>query len=241
MKKTIVAFSGPLMLAVLFLLLVQTTHAQIVNEQTRKKVSIGVGLFTDIWNNMPEFVNSKGKTSQFETRVFNQGFQALAMYNFPFGKSDFGFSAGLGFRAENMYVNEAGFKSTKDSTYIVKMADSIDVRRSKLTMPYIELPVEFYFKSTKTKVAVALGFKIGYMFPAHTKYVGENYNYYDQTVYRFKQREILNMETFSYGPTLRIGYRWIHAFGYYSISKIFMKNKGPAIYPITVGLLLMPY
>jgi len=51
MKKSFFALSGPLMLAVLFSLLAQTSHAQIVNEQTRKKFSIGVGMFTDIWNN----------------------------------------------------------------------------------------------------------------------------------------------------------------------------------------------
>jgi hypothetical protein len=231
MKKSIFAISGPLMLALLFIILAQTTRAQIVNEQTRKKFSIGVGMFTDIWNNRPE---------GFDTRDINQGFQSVAMYNFAFGKSDFGFSAGLGFRAENLFVKDARFQSTKDSTFLVHTADSIKVKRSKLVLPYIELPIEFYFHS-KLKIAVAVGFKIAYMFPAHTKYVGENYNYYDPTTYRFKQREIQNMEQFSYGPTLRIGYRWFHAFGYYSISKIFTKNKGPDMYPITVGFLIMPY
>jgi hypothetical protein len=79
------------------------------------------------------------------------------------------------------------------------------------------------------------------MLPAHTKYVGEDYNNYSPDKYRVKFREIQNMERFSYGPTLRIGYRWIHVYGYYSLSKIFQKDKGPDLYPISVGLLLMPY
>ena len=228
------------MLAVLLSLLAQTSRAQIVNEQTRKKFSIGVGMFTDIWNNRPYYTTSLGREYQFDTRDINQGFQALALYNMPFGKSNFGFSVGLGFRAENLYMKDAYLKSTRDSTYMVLAPDTIHVRRSKLAMPYLELPIEFFFKS-KLKIVAAVGFKLGYMMPAHTKYVGENYNYYDPIEYRAKFREIQNLEEFSYGPTLRIGYRWIHAFCYYQISKIFTKNKGPDMYPISIGLLLLPY
>lgn len=225
------------MLAALFTLLVQTSTAQIVNEQTRKKFSIGIGMFTDIWNNLPK---DPATGKNFETRNINQGFQSMVMYNIPFGKSDFGFSVGLGFRTENLYIKDAYFKSTKDSTYMVKLHDSINVKRSKLVLPYIELPLELYFKS-KSKVAVALGFKLAYGLPVHTKYVGENFNNYDPVKYRAKLREIQNVEKFSYGPTLRIGYRWFHVFGYYSLSKVFSKEKGPDMYPISVGLLLLPY
>ena len=240
MKKSFFALSGPLMLAILFSLAAQTTRAQIVNEQTRKKFSIGIGMFTDIWNNKPYYTTALGREYQFETRDINQGFQAMALYNIPFGKSPLGFSIGLGFRAENLYIKDAYFKNTKDSTYMVLAPDTINVRRSKLAMPYLELPVEFYFKS-KLKIVAAVGFKIAYMLPAHTKYVGENYNYYDPIEYRVKFREIQNLESFSYGPTLWFGYRWIHVFGYYSLSKIFTKDKGPDMYPISVGLLLLPY
>src|SRR5512138_1549875 len=106
MKKRFFASSGPLMLAVLFSLLAQTSRAQIVNEQTRKKFSIGIGMFTDIWNNRPYYTTSIGREYQFDTRDINQGFQAMALYNMPFGKSNFGFSVGLGFRAENLYMKD---------------------------------------------------------------------------------------------------------------------------------------
>jgi hypothetical protein len=244
MKKHFVSITRPLLLVSVLFLFMQAIQAQIVNEATRKKFSIGVGMFTDIWNNVP-YYSYKGSLpltveEQFDMRSINQGFQALALYNVPFGRSPLGFSIGLGFRAENLYVKDAYFKSTRDSTYMVRVPDSIYVRRSKLALPYIELPVEFYIK-TKFKMVVAAGFKIGYMFPAHAKFVGENYNYYDPVEYRYKQREIQNLETFSYGPTFRIGYRWFHAYSYFSISKIFKKDKGPDMYPITVGFLLMPY
>ncbi len=241
MRKDPLSLIRPLIVILVVFIAVQSVQAQIVNESTRKKFSIGVGMFTDIWNNVPYYKTGVGDLErQFDQRTINQGFQAVALYNVPFGRSPLGFSIGLGFRAENLFVKDAYLKSTRDSTYFVHVPDSIKVIRNKIALPYIEVPVEFYFKS-KIKLVAAIGFKVAYMFPAHTKYVGENYNYYSPDKYRAKFREIKNMETFSYGPTLRIGYRWFNVFGYYSLSKIFQHDKGPDLYPISIGFILMPY
>jgi len=202
-----------------------------VNEVAKKRVTIGVGMFTDIFFNLP---------SDIETRTINQGFQTFAMYNVPFGKSNFGFAIGLGFRAQNMYGNFQ-VDSKNDSTGLVKIPDTAHYQRSKLTLPYLELPIEFKYKS-KSKIAVGIGFKIAYLLPAHTKYVGEDY-YIKKTreKLRVKFREIDNLEQFSYGPTFRIGYRWFQISAFYSISKIFTKGNGPPVTSLSLGLLLMPF
>lgn len=215
------------------MLLPSTAEAQMVNEVAKKRVTIGVGMFEDIWFGVPKGI---------DTRTINQGFQTFATYNIQFGKSNFGFSLGLGFRAENMYGNFL-VKSTQDSTWLEKIGNdtaTVGYQRSKLTLPYLELPLEFRFKS-KSKVAVGIGFKIAYLLPAHSKYVGENYNTLTGEKYRVKFREIKNLEQFSYGPTFRIGYRWFHINAYYSLSKIFTKGNGPEIYPLSIGFLLMPF
>lgn len=206
--------------------------AQMVNEVAKKRVTIGVGMFTDIWFDIPKGI---------DTRTINQGFQAFALYNVPFGKSNFGFAIGLGFRAQNLYGNFL-VKSRQDSTWFEKIGDTsaVNYQRSKLVLPYIELPIEFRFKS-KSKIAVGIGFKVAYLLPAHSKYVGENYNTTTREKYRVKYREIKNLEQFSFGPTFRIGYRWFHVNAYYSLSKIFTKGNGPEIYPLSIGFLLMPF
>jgi len=221
-----------LALLVLIMFFPLNVRAQMVNEVAKKRISIGVGMFTDIWFNVPKGIN---------TRTINQGFQTFAMYNVPFGKSNFGFAIGLGFRAQNMYGNFL-VKSSIDSTYLEKIGDtaSVNYQRSKLTLPYLELPIEFRFKS-KSKIAVGIGFKVSYLLPAHTKYVGENYNTLNGAKYRVKLREIKNLEQFSYGPTFRIGYRWFNVNAYYSLSKIFTKGNGPELYPLSIGFLLMPF
>ncbi|MBC8315814.1 MAG: outer membrane beta-barrel protein [Bacteroidetes bacterium] len=205
-------------------------QAQMVNEVAKKRVTIGVGMFNDIWFDIPAGI---------KTRTINQGFQAFAMYNVPFGKSNFGFAIGLGFRANNLYGNFL-VKDTSNVTYFDRIPDSINYKRSKLAMPWLELPIEFKFKS-KSKIAVGIGFKIAYLLPAHTKFVGDNYIDGTTEKLRVKFREVKNLEQFSYGPTFRIGYRWFQINAYYSISKLFTKGNGPQMYPLTIGFLLMPF
>lgn len=235
MKRNFVSgLKGIFILLLLAALFVNEANSQVVNERARKRISIGVGMFTDIWSGIPDGI---------AIRAINQGFQSFVMYNAPFGKSNFGFSAGLGFRANNMYGNFLS-DSLRDpsgtGTELTMIPKNIDFKRSKLTTPYLELPLEFRYTS-KSKIGVGIGFKLAYLLPAHTKYVGEDYLLDSESKLRVKYREIENLESFSYGPTLHIGYKWFHVTGYYSISKLFVKNKGPQMYPISIGFVLMPY
>jgi hypothetical protein len=136
--------------------------------------------------------------------------------------------------------------STPDSTYLVKIPDSVDYKRSKITLAYLELPLEFRYKS-KSKFSVALGFKGGFLIGSSTKYVGDGgfstYNYSVPQVgkSRIKMWGIKNVEQFTYGPTLRIGYRWFNVSAYYMLSTVFNKSRGPEMYPISIGIVLMPF
>lgn len=222
-----------ILLAVFMMAVPEGAGAQIINEKTKKKIHVGIGMFTDIYMGMP---------SGIKTRTINQGFSALVAYKVPFGKSNFGFGVGLQISVHNMYGNFI-VKSYTDSTRLVKINDTVGYKRSKLTMPYIELPIEFALV-TKYKFAVGIGFKVGYMLPAHTKYVGDEYQADLQpqdNELRIKYRNVQNLDRFAYGPTLRLGYKWFHVVGYYQLSSIFMKGKGPDIYPITIGFFVRPF
>jgi len=237
MKKGIVLNLKAVFLSLLLVLLVQGyTQAQVVNESTRKKFSIGLGMFTDIWTYQQSIENP----APIDFRTINQGFQTFATYNLNFGQSNFGAAVGLGFRAQNMYGDF--FINTDNPSYtkLTIIPDSLAWRRAKLCLPYLELPVELRFKSNN-KIAVGIGFKVAYLLPSHYKYVGENYTYNTGDKTRVKFRDIANLETFSYGPTVRIGYRWFNVASYFSISKLFQKGKGPEMYPISIGFILMPY
>ncbi|MGA2822335.1 MAG: outer membrane beta-barrel protein [Bacteroidales bacterium] len=230
-----VPVSGILLFLLAFLLIQPTANSQIVNETAKKKISIGFGMFNDFVLNIP---------SGIKIRTINQGVNVFGLYNVPFGKSNFGFSLGLGLTAHNIYgnflVNKVG-----DTTKLVKISPEVSYKRSKMTIVYLEIPLEFNLK-TKSKVNVALGIKVGYLIGSHTKYVG---NVTDTSIYiyntaskvRIKEIGIPNLEKFCFGPTFRFGYRWISIDGQYMLTTLFSKSHGPDMYPISVGLVLMPF
>lgn len=207
-----------------------TGQAQMVTETTKKRTSIAVGLFTDIWMNQP---------SDMKVRTINQGFQVNGMYTLPFGKSNLSFAIGLGIGIHNVYWNYL-YKGRTDSLQFAKIPDSLSYDKSKLTLPYLELPIEFRLK-TKSKLAVGVGFKIGYMIYGHSKWNGKDYLFGTSNDIVVSFKDIKNIERFAYGPTFRVGYKWFHLFGYYQISSIFNKGKGPDMSPVSIGFLLMPY
>ncbi len=214
----------------LLLLIPQMNQAQIVNESTKKKISIGIGLFNDIWMNVPD---------DMKVRAINQGFNVFATYNLPFGKSNLSFAIGLGVRTHNLYWDYM-YVGRPDSFQFARIPDSLDYKRSKLTTPYLELPIEFRLK-TRIKMTFALGFKAGYMINGLAKYVGDDYLFDSGGAINYSVKQIKNIERFSYGPTLRIGYRWFNVNAYYSLSRIFTNGKGPDMYPISVGFVIMPF
>ena len=227
-KKIVISFTAVILgLAILVPI---SGAAQVVNPSTKKRISIGVGLFTDIWMNTP---------AGMKTRTINQGVQVFGTYNMPFGKSNFSFAIGLGINIHNLYWNYM-FEGRNDSLQFVKIPDTISNKRSKLTLPYLEIPIEFRFK-TKGKFAMGIGFKVGYMIYGHSKWVGEDYLFNTTNLLKVSFKDIKNLERFAYGPTLRVGYKWFHVNAYYSLSTVFQKGKGADIYPISVGFVLMPF
>ena len=211
-------------------------NSQVVDSKTKKKISIGVGMSTDIMMNMPSGIKS---------RVINQGANVFATYNLPFGKSPLSFAVGVGLSSHNIYGNFF-VNSTTENTTLEKIPDSVKYNRSKLSLVYIEIPLEFRLK-TKSKVSLGLGFKGGFLIGSSSKYVGPgeitttNYTLHTAEKVRVKVWGIKNLEQFTYGPTLRVGYKWFNVTGYYMLSSLFTNGRGPNIYPISVGFILMPF
>jgi hypothetical protein len=228
------SFFFPVLLAAVFF--ASQGFSQVVNEKTKKKISIGVGIYTDIMMKMPTGI---------DPRAINQGMTVFGTYNIPFGKSDYSFAIGLALSSHNIFGNFI-VNSTPDSTTFYPIPDSINYKKSKINVTYIEIPLEFRLK-TKSKVSVGVGFKGGFPLSSSWKYVGDgpitttNFTLNATGKQRTKFMGIKNLEQFTYGPTLRIGYKWANVYGYYMISHLFTKNKGPEMYPISVGFVLMPF
>jgi hypothetical protein len=206
------------------------TYSQDVIQTNYKKFDIGVGMFTDIWMDTPKDMNA---------RIINQGTSIYGMYNHKLGKSNISLAFGIGFGFHNLYSNNIIQDIKADSIAFVKIGDTIDYKKSKISLAYLDVPFEIRYKSRKG-FRMAVGFKAGYLIDSKAKYKGERLTN-DGVKVKEKIQGIKHLEAFRYGPTIRFGYKWFNITGYFSLSKIFEKDKGPELYPISVGIAIIPY
>jgi hypothetical protein len=116
---------------------------------------------------------------------------------------------------------------------------SIDVKKSKLSITYLDIPFGFQYKAS-SKIHGTLGFKVGWSMDAHTKYKGSDLNGSGLQVVE-KSLKLSNIENFHYGPYAVIGYKWFGVSASYQLSSVFKKDLGPQIYPVSLGLVFKPY
>lgn len=223
MKKVILA-----LLCILPFIAFTQEKSKIISENTIRRVSVGAEIYQDFWMNWPKGMN---------VRAINQGAGGFIMYNVPFGKSPVSFSIGAGLGFHNLYSNTTINDIHADTIVFTPIPDSIDYRKSKLGLTYLDFPIEIRVV-TKDKIRFSVGVKLGYLLDAKTKYKGDDVYGFESTV---KYRKVEHVEKFRFGPTIRFGYDWIQVMGYFSVTQIFEKGLGPDLYPISVGLTFMPF
>jgi len=227
MKKTLI-FS-------LLLIMGLGAFAQPVAETTMKKISVGYDVYTSIWLDMPTGI---------KTRTINQGANVFLMYNHLMGEKGISMAGGLGLSSENLYLKDAYVPNVKaDSISFVDTPAGVKAKRSKLNVTYLDIPIEIRYV-TKNKMRFTLGMKFGFAIDSKTKYVGDEFNDAGEETgagTKVKYKDVNQLESTRFGVQARIGYKWVHAYAYYSLNKVFKADKGPQMYPISVGVTFMPF
>jgi hypothetical protein len=208
-------------------------------ESIRKRFGLSVTVFNDFWQNVP--------SESTDLRLINQGVDINALYNFPMDKKGhMFFFTGVGLGAHNFYHN--AFMGTTDGTdsYFYKdhaavNGHTIDVKKSKLSITYFDIPFGFQYKSSQ-KIHATLGFKVGWSINNHLKYKGTDYREEStgRTV-KLKETGMPGIQKIHYGPYLTVGYKWVGLTAFYQITSIFEKDLGPQISPISVGITFRPF
>jgi len=208
--------------------------AQPVAESTMKKVSVGYDIYTSIWMDMPTGI---------KTRTINQGANVFLMYNHLMGEKGFSFAGGLGVSSENLYLKDAYVPNVKaDSISFTDLPDGVNIKRSKLNVTYIDIPIEMRYV-TKSKMRFTLGMKFGFAVDSKTKIKGDAFDSEGALGWgtKEKHKDVNQLESTRFGIQARIGYKWVHLYGYYSLNRVFTADKGPQMYPISVGITFMPF
>ena len=208
--------------------------SQRVDESTRRKASAIFTVINDFYVDMPDSVDAN---------FLNLGVNFSGLYDYRIGKSNFSFAFGIGIGSHNLKSDALVVEDTNNVSHfrpINSLYPGTNYKRNKISYTYFDVPLEFRLR-TKKDLRASLGFKFGFLIDSHTKYRGDDYLFNSGDNLHFKVKDVPNIEKFRYGVTARFGWKFINLTGFYSLTNLFTKNKGPETYPISVGISLMPF
>ena len=170
----------------------------------------------------------------------------------------FGMTTGLGLEYNN-YRFRNNISLISDSSEIKGyFNEGIVISKNKLVATYLTLPILLELQTNKYKKANSFHFTAGMIFglriTSHTKKVFEelekDYTMNDpvtgQAVFLAtspsekisKSWDDFHLNPFRMDATARIGWGWVNVFATYSLSTLFKFDRGPELYPFSVGLTL---
>ena len=129
--------------------------------------------------------------------------------------------------------------SNSDSTFAV--LDTVaQYSKNKLRATYLQVPLLLEFNTSNDPertfhVAAGIigGWKIGSQYKQKFESEGKEY--------KVKVSDDFNFSPLTLDATARIGYRNLTLFATYGLTSLFKDDKGPEVYPVTVGLSLVPF
>lgn len=174
-----------------------------------------------------------------------------------------GMVTGLGINWNN-YRFSKQTRLDPDSSFLVGYRmDGISVRKSKLTAMYLSVPLMFEFQTNsrhkKNSFHIGAGMIASARLSSHTKiYYDERNKEYTLSRYntesgkyepvdniqnpvspnhaKTKNFDDFHLQPFKFDATVRIGWGFINLFATYSVNEMFKKDKGPEVYPWTIGI-----
>ena len=180
-------------------------------------------------------------------------FNLYYQYEMRFGKSNFSFVPGIGFSFERFRFKDGRVLTNYPKYDSMKMETPLNagftsLKKSKLITNYIEVPLEFQYSLNPEDPArsfkISIGGRIGYLFDSFSKV---KYHEYTENK-KIKDKQNFNLTQFRYGLTSRISFGSFSIFGYYNLSPLFQKGKGPVNHGVitdfntfTVGLSLASF
>ena len=172
-----------------------------------------------------------------------------------------GMVTGLGLEWHN-YRFSKDTRLSSDSSYLIGYIDQgVSIRKSKLTTFHLSVPLLFEFQTNsrhkKNSFHIGAGMVGSVRLSSHTK------KYYDERNKEFnliryntdteqyeeapftvtspdyskaKNFDDYYLQPFKFDATVRIGWGFINLFATYSVNEMFKKDKGPELYPWTIGI-----
>lgn len=171
------------------------------------------------------------KSINVKINVFEQNFNLIA--------NKLGFTTGLGLEWINYrFDNSVVLKKEGND-----LADSYDLypanyTKSKMVVNYLTLPLMIEYQtnrhSKKNSFHIGAGLQTGLRIGSHTKRVYQD----DGMKKKDKDPGDYHINPFKYDAMVRIGWGKLNLHANYALNTLFKKNRGPELYPFSVGITL---
>ena len=176
-----------------------------------------------------------------------------------------GMLTGLGLGFNNYRFLRPARLSMDSSALQGYLHEGISVRKSKLTVMYLTLPLLFEYQTNpwcnKTSFHLGLGMIMSTRLTSHTKVYYNEYNkeftlkQYDPETGQYvdaftdispNYAKVKNfgdwfLNPFKFDATVRIGWGVINLFATFSVNSLFRDGKGPELYPWSAGISLVSF
>jgi len=176
------------------------------------------------------------KSINFNINFFQQSINLIA--------NKLGLVTGLGVQWYNYRFNQKNTILSTDSGTISGYYDQTPNRsyvKSKLTTTYLSVPIILEFQTNANhntnSFHISAGVVGGVRLLSHTKQV---FDYNGTGKNKPKTFDEFFLQPFHLDATARIGWGPINIYANYALTEMFRKNRGPELYPFTIGL-VMPF
>ena len=155
-------------------------------------------------------------------------------------KSALGLVTGLGVGWNN-YRFEKNTRLVHEENELGHFEDEINFRKNKLTVSHLNVPLMLEFQagqgSPGSQFHMAAGFNLGVRLRSHTKYVYT----VDGSKEKEKDFKSYHLVPLRYEAIARIGWGRINLFASYSLNSMFRDERGPELYPVSIGLRILNF
>lgn len=186
---------------------------------------------TDLGANYSFMANNYGRSYHMGLNFFEKGF---SLY-----KHKINVVTGAGLEFAN-YSFKNNVTLLPDTNQLATISTGIKYDKNKLRANYITVPLLLDFNTSKKEKHnwhLTAGIIGAWRYGAFTKQV------YQQNGHNVKNKvkDDYTLNDFKFSATVRAGYRGLNVFANYGLNTLFNKTNNPDIYPVTVGITVIPF
>jgi hypothetical protein len=159
----------------------------------------------------------------------------------PLIKHYLGLNTGLGFTWQNFEFNDSlSIVNLSGDSIVGLSAAPLEYEKNRLKVAYLKIPILLEINTSKHEEKnfhIAAGFIAGWNYRTVFK---QKYELDSDTV-KSKVKGGYNVNPFSLEASARVGYGDLTLFASASLTGLFEEDKGPTVYPFTVGLTVLAF